>query len=204
MYTDPVPYKSQFDDLWGCNRCALSFSRKRIVLYRGDPRSDIMIISEAPGKSEDEKGIAMVGRSGQKIVTDFALQGYGTDVIYYCHIVCCRPPDDRAPYEPEIAHCSDWLNRQLQLVKPKVIIALGRPVVKRLIPGINPKLNMRDIEGREYTPAFLNGATVIPLRHPGAILKSPSQNEQYKEVIADICKRFPALLNRSAEYERVD
>ena len=137
----------------GCTRCPLSGGRTNVVFGVGDPSADLMFVGEGPGRDEDLKGEPFVGRSGQLL--DRVLQeelGIGRDRVYIANCVKCRPPGNRDPHPEEVASCRPYLEGQIELVGPKVIVALGN-FAARLLVGSNQ--GIKQLRGRVYT---LHGA----------------------------------------------
>lgn len=178
----------------GCQDCALSLSRTNIAFYRGNPSTNLMLVGEAPGETEDKTGIPMTGPSGKYFLAQLGQNGITTADCFITNVCLCRPPDNRTPYEREVDACSQWLALQINAVDPKVILAIGKVAAHKLIPDLDPKLKSSDIEGREYTPPWLRGRIVIPIIHPSAILRAPHKMEQYETTIRIISTRIKELL----------
>ncbi len=122
-------------ELGDCTRCKLSEGRKNIVFGSGNPKADIVFVGEGPGADEDEQGLPFVGRAGKKL-TEIIEKGMGLNRekdTYICNIVKCRPPGNRDPEAEEIAACNPFLIQQLKAIKPKVIVALGKPASSTLL-----------------------------------------------------------------------
>lgn len=123
------------DELGDCARCKLSGTRKTIVFGSGNPNADLVFVGEGPGADEDEQGLPFVGRAGKKL-TEIIEKGMGlsrADDVYICNIVKCRPPGNRDPESDEIDACKPFLLKQIAAIKPKVIVALGRPASSTLL-----------------------------------------------------------------------
>jgi uracil-DNA glycosylase len=120
-------------DLGACKRCELHKQRKHIVFGEGNPKAKLMFVGEAPGEKEDEKGKPFVGPAGEvlnKMIKDVGIE---REEVYIANIVMCRPPDNRKPKREECKECSPFLMRQIAVIKPKVIVALGATAAKRLL-----------------------------------------------------------------------
>ncbi len=162
-----------------CTKCGLHETRKRTVFGVGSPIARIMFVGEGPGADEDATGIPFVGRAGE-LLTKMIENGMGLkrDEVYICNVVKCRPPNNRTPAPDEIAMCKDYLLRQIALIQPEVIIALGAPAAQTL-------LNTRDGIGRlrgswhEFHPsgtAMIGGSIpLMPTFHPAYLLRSPGE-----------------------------
>src|SRR3984957_17446147 len=139
--TDPVQALRLIrEDLGDCTRCVLhKQGRKQIVFGVGNAKADLMFIGEAPGADEDEKGEPFIGRAGQLLNNMIKAMGIQREQVYIANIVKCRPPGNRTPERDECATCSPFLMRQIAVVKPKVIVALGATAAKTLL-GMNSSM----------------------------------------------------------------
>lgn len=180
MYTGER-YQDEFTDLEGCDSCSLSLSRTNIVLYRGNPRANIMIVGEAPGAEEDRERRPFIGKTGSYFINLLIRNGLTIRDLYITNAVLCRPNDNVDPGEDQLNACSEWLLRQIRLVNPLVIIAVGRIALSRLDPSF--RLTRSKITSEEMVPrqpSTLRGITVIPIRHPSAILRAPHLKDMYE------------------------
>ena len=146
-----------------CEKCALSKTRINVVPGGGNSDADIMFIGEGPGKNEDEQGIPFVGAAGKMLDKLIESIGLTREDIYIANVVKCRPPGNRDPLPEEVDACRDWLNQQIGIIKPKLIILLGRHSVDRFLP--NQKISL--IHGQ---PKRRNGQVYFPIYHPAAAL----------------------------------
>jgi uracil-DNA glycosylase family 4 len=147
-----------------CQLCALGRTRTKAVPGAGDPRARVMIVGEAPGQNEDQQGLPFVGAAGQLLNKLLASIGIGRDDVYITNILKCRPPGNRDPLPDEVLTCSPYLDRQVQLIQPAVILLLGRHAVQRLLPGSDgiSRIHGRMVERGERV--------YVPLYHPAAAL----------------------------------
>ena len=148
----------------GCTRCRLHQSRTQVVFGQGDPRADLMFVGEAPGFHEDRQGIPFVGPSGQLL--NRLLEGIGLrrQDVYICNVVKSRPPQNRDPLPDEIAACRPWLDAQIRLVDPKVVVTLGNFAAKTLLETTTGITRLR---GQTYP---FQGRVLLPTFHPAAAL----------------------------------
>jgi uracil-DNA glycosylase family 4 len=148
----------------GCTRCRLHQSRTQVVFGQGDPNADLMFVGEAPGFHEDRQGIPFVGPSGQLL--NRLLEGIGLrrQDVYICNVVKSRPPQNRDPLPDEIAACRPWLDAQVRLVDPKVVVTLGNFAAKTLLETTTGITRLR---GRAYP---FQGRVLLPTFHPAAAL----------------------------------
>jgi DNA polymerase len=158
------------DDIGDCTRCKLHrLGRRQIVFGVGNPDADLMFVGEGPGADEDVQGIPFVGRAGQLLTKMIEAMGFRRDEVYIANVVKCRPPENRNPEPDEIASCEPFLFRQIESVKPQVIVALGSFAAKTLLRTQDPISRLR---GRVYE---YHGAKLIPTFHPSFLLRNPGE-----------------------------
>ena len=169
-----------------CTRCKLhALGRKQIVFGVGNPDADLMFVGEAPGADEDQQGIPFVGRAGQLLTKIIEAIGLSRDDVYIANVIKCRPPGNRNPEQDEVETCEPFLFQQIDLIKPKVIVALGKFGAQTLLRTLDPISRLR---GRVYE---YRGAKLIPTFHPAFLLRNPSSK---REVWEDM-KLVKKLLN---------
>lgn len=174
-----------------CTRCDLHRSRTKSVFARGTPDTDLVFVGEGPGYHEDQQGVPFVGRAGQLLDRMIAAMGYERDGVYICNVVKCRPPDNRTPLPAEAQACSRFLVSQLELIRPKAIVALGRCAAENL-QCVPPAGRWRGIWGE------WRAIPVMPTYHPAFLLRSP----QFKKPVWKDLQAVLRLLNREAPKER--
>ncbi|HEX4663613.1 MAG TPA: uracil-DNA glycosylase [Terriglobales bacterium] len=161
------------EDIGDCTRCVLhKQGRKQIVFGVGNPRADIMFIGEAPGADEDQQGEPFVGRAGQLLNNMITAMGIRREDIYIANIIKCRPPGNRTPERDECDTCSPFLMRQIEVVKPKIIVALGAVAAKTLL-GVNDA--MANLRGRIYD---FKKTKLAVTYHPAYLLRDPRQKKE--------------------------
>jgi uracil-DNA glycosylase family 4 len=172
--TDPITALRQIrEDIGDCTRCVLhKQGRKQIVFGVGNPRADLMFIGEAPGADEDEKGEPFVGRAGQLLTNMIKAMGLSREEVYIANIIKCRPPGNRTPERDECETCSPFLMRQIEVVAPKAIVALGAVAAKTLL-AINAP--MSELRGRWYD---FRGTKLAVTYHPAFLLRDPRQKKE--------------------------
>ncbi len=175
------------EDLGDCTRCPLhKLGRKQIVFGVGNPRADIMFVGEGPGADEDEQGEPFVGRAGQLLNNMISAMGIRREDVYIANVVKCRPPQNRTPEREECDTCSPFLMRQIAVVRPKIIVALGAVAAKNLL-GVND--SMANLRGRiyDFRPMLSKSApeydSAISTRlavtyHPAYLLRDPRQKKE--------------------------
>ena len=160
------------EDIGDCTRCGLSRGRKNIVFGVGNLRAEIMFIGEGPGADEDEQGEPFVGRAGQLLNNMIAAMGIRREDVYIANVVKCRPPQNRAPERDEIETCSPFLMRQVDVIRPKIIVALGATAAKTLL-GMSD--SMASLRGRLYD---FRGTKLAVTYHPAFLLRDPRQKKE--------------------------
>jgi DNA polymerase len=147
-----------------CTLCALHRTRTKAVPGAGDAHARIMVVGEAPGKNEDQEGLPFVGQAGQLLNKLLESVGINRDEVYITNIIKCRPPGNRDPLPQEVTSCSAYLDRQVELIRPAVILLLGRHAVQRLLPG---SAGISRIHGQLVERG---DRAYVPLYHPAAAL----------------------------------
>lgn len=166
------------EDISACTCCELHKTRTRTVFGRGDTTSGFVVIGEAPGADEDERGIPFVGRSGKLL--DEMMKEAGVPSYYVMNAIKCRPPDNRPPTREEIKECHPWFRAQLGLVNPRVLLALGRTAAKALnVSQFMPEVGWR---GSEFEELDLK---IVVTFHPAYVLRQPGSR---RYVVEDIRK----------------
>lgn len=161
------------EDIGDCTRCPLhKQGRKQIVFGVGNPRAELMFIGEAPGADEDQQGEPFVGRAGQLLNNMIKAMGIRREDVYIANIIKCRPPGNRTPERDECETCSPFLMRQIAVVQPKVIVALGAVAAKTLL-AINA--SMMELRGRWYD---FRGTKLAVTYHPAFLLRDPRQKKE--------------------------
>jgi uracil-DNA glycosylase len=161
------------EDLGDCTRCKLhKLGRKQIVFGVGNPGAQLMFVGEGPGADEDEQGEPFVGRAGQLLNNMIRAMGLGREEVYIANVVKCRPPGNRTPERDECDTCSPFLLRQIAVIKPKVIVALGAVAAKTLL-ALNA--SMSDLRGRWYD---FRGTKLAVTYHPAFLLRDPRQKKE--------------------------
>ncbi len=156
-----------------CTNCPLHKSRKNIVFSGGRPNNDIMLIGEAPGANEDDQGQPFVGRSGRLLDALLAeVNIYREKNLYICNTIKCRPPQNRNPNKEELKACRQYLDAQINILKPRVILLCGKVAVESILATKEP---ISKIRGQWFDGP--HGASLMPLFHPAYLLRSPSEEE---------------------------
>jgi DNA polymerase len=162
----------------GCRLCPLAEGRTQTVFGVGDAQARCMIIGEAPGAEEDRRGEPFVGRAGQLLNAMLRAMGLARDAVYIANIVKCRPPKNRDPKPEEMVACGSYLRRQIALVKPQVILAIGRVAAQHLVGSTIPIGRMR---GQRYFYENADDGAHIPMvvtYHPAYLLRSPLEKRK--------------------------
>ena len=163
-------------DIGDCTRCKLhGLGRTQVVFGMGNPSADLMFVGEAPGADEDEQGVPFVGRSGQLLTKIIEAIDLKREDVYIANVIKCRPPQNRNPEPDEINTCEPFLFRQIDVIKPKVIVTLGKFAAQTLLRTEDPISKLR---GRMFE---YHGAKLIPTFHPAYLLRNPSSKREVWE-----------------------
>ncbi len=165
------------EDLGDCTRCALHKGRNKLVFADGSSNARLMFVGEGPGADEDAQGLPFVGRAGQLLNNMITAMGLKREEVYIANVVKCRPPGNRTPEPEEANTCSPFLFRQIDVVRPEVIVALGATASTYLLGQRQPLAGLR---GRVHS---FRGTKLIVTYHPAFLLRDPRQK---KEAWADL------------------
>jgi uracil-DNA glycosylase len=163
------------DEIGDCRRCKLCEGRTHIVFGTGDARARLMFVGEGPGHDEDLQGLPFVGRAGQLLNQIIKAMGLAREEVYIANVVKCRPPDNRTPQPDETAACTPFLFEQIEIIRPRAIVALGSPAAQALL---ETSLGITKIRGvfREFM-----GIPVMPTFHPAYLLRNPAAKREVWE-----------------------
>jgi len=174
-------------NLGECTRCKLGSTRKNLVFGVGNPQARLLFVGEGPGADEDEKGEPFVGDAGKMLNRIIIAMGIKREDVYICNVVKCRPPGNRNPEPDEIATCSPFLLRQIQSVKPEVIVALGKFAAQTLLETKEPISKLR---GRFHN---FHGIPLMPTFHPSYLLRSGGNSDAFWDVWGDMTQVLQLL-----------
>lgn len=183
------------NEVRGCTKCRLCEARTQTVFGEGDPNARIFFIGEGPGENEDLTGRPFVGRAGEMLNKWIAAMGLEREQVYIANIVKCRPPDNRVPAPDEVATCTPYLQRQLELVRPEVIVTLGLPSAKYMLQ-VNSTMGRLRGHWHEW-----RGIKLMPTYHPAYVLRSYTNEiraavwEDLKKVMGQV--GLPALKSKT-------
>ncbi len=164
------------EDIGDCTRCKLhTLGRHQVVFGVGNPNADLMFVGEAPGADEDVQGVPFVGRAGQLLTRIIEAIKLTRDDVYIANVIKCRPPQNRNPEWDEIDTCEPFLFRQIDVIRPKVIVALGKFAAQTLLRTEDPISRLR---GRVFE---YRGAKLVPTFHPAYLLRNPSSKREVWE-----------------------
>jgi DNA polymerase len=185
--TDPKqPPQERLAELAGlaeqCAQCTLKATRNKMVFGDGPPQADLVFVGEAPGADEDASGIPFVGRAGQLLNKIIAAMGLKRQEVYICNVLKCRPPGNRTPLPGEAAQCWPFLREQLELLRPKVICALGAPAARTLLDTEEPIGRLRGAV-HDY-----HGVPLVATYHPAYLLRSPGEKGKVWEDMKVVLK----------------
>jgi uracil-DNA glycosylase len=172
------------ENIKDCKNCQLGHLRKNFVFGSGNPNADIMIIGEAPGRDEDEQGVPFIGRAGKLLTKILEAIDFKREDVFICNILKCRPPANRDPEKQEVAECEPYLQKQIELINPEIILVLGRIALNTLLKS-NHK--MGDMRGKvlEY-----HGKKMLVTYHPAALLRNPNWKRAAWEDVQKLRKMY--------------
>jgi DNA polymerase len=162
-------------DLGECTRCRLHKGRTKLVFGDGSAETRLMFVGEGPGAEEDARGIPFVGRAGQLLTDIIKAMGFDRGAVYIVNVVKCRPPENRNPEPDEIERCEPFLMRQIDVIKPTVIVALGKFAAQTLLRTTEPISRLRG------SFRFIGDIRVMPTFHPSYLLRNPSAKREVWE-----------------------
>jgi DNA polymerase len=179
------------EDIGDCVRCKLhQQGRKQIVFGVGNPEADLMFVGEGPGADEDEQGEPFVGRAGQLLNKMIEAMGLKREEVYIANVVKCRPPGNRTPERDECDTCSPFLMRQIEVINPKAIVALGAVAAKNLLGISDTMANMR---GQWYD---FRGTKLRVTYHPAFLLRDPRQKSEAWKDLQEVMKYLGLKISR--------
>jgi DNA polymerase len=178
------PFEALRQETMECTKCPLHSTRKNVVFGVGNNKADLMFVGEGPGADEDEQGIPFVGRAGQLLTKMIEAMGLSREKVYIANIVKCRPPENRNPFENESMTCIPFLYRQIEYIKPKVIICLGSVATQNLL---RTNVGITKLRG-EFVD--LNGIKVMPTYHPAYLLRNPNMKKPCWEDLQTVMKEM--------------
>ena len=173
-----------FSDLGDCQRCPLSETRNKIVFGIGNPNADLVLVGEGPGREEDTIGEPFVGEAGKLLDRILIAMGLQRSDVYICNVVKCRPPDNRDPSANEICTCEPFLARQLDSIRPQVIIALGKFAAQTLLQS-NTAISKLRGQWHQY-----RGVPLMPTFHPAYLLRKPLGKREVWDDMKAVLKKL--------------
>jgi uracil-DNA glycosylase len=171
-------------ELGDCKRCKLCSGRTNIVFGVGNPKAELVFVGEGPGADEDAQGIPFVGKAGQLLTKMIEAMGFTRDEVYICNVVKCRPPGNRNPEPDEIDACEPFLKAQLDAIRPKAIVTLGKFASQTLLRDSTPITRLRGM-WRTY-----QGVPLMPTFHPAYLLRSPGEKKLAWADLKQVMKMF--------------
>ena len=166
----------------GCKKCKLCANRRNIVFGQGNKNAKIMFIGEGPGADEDMEGLPFVGKAGKLMNEAFKGIGINREEVYIANIVKCRPPSNRDPEEDEVAACLNYLRNQVILIKPQVIVLLGRIALKNILGN---EYNISTARGKWIEK---KGIMYMPTWHPAALLRDENKKIDFWKDLKEVVK----------------
>ncbi len=187
---DRFAFEELRTEILSCQKCGLAPTRNHVVFGEGNPEAEILIIGEGPGADEDKTGRPFVGRSGKLLDKILDASGFNrTEHVFIANIVKCRPPNNRAPLPEERVACMPYLDTQIEMIDPKVIILLGATALNTLV---DPKAKITKVRG---TWMLWNNRLVMPTFHPSALLRNPNLKKDSWEDFKKVVHKYRELVN---------
>jgi uracil-DNA glycosylase family 4 len=182
------------DEIMGdCRRCKLCDERNNIVFGVGSIDARLLFVGEGPGAEEDKQGLPFVGRSGQLLTKMIEAMGISRNHVYICNVVKCRPPNNRDPEPEEVSSCIPFLKAQLAIIKPKVIVTLGRYASQTLLESTTPMSQLRG----QWTS--FEGVDLMPTFHPAFLLRNPPKKKEVWQDLQMVMQRLGGDASPSQE-----
>ena len=175
-----------YEEIAGCQRCILAQSRKNPVPGEGPQNAQVLFIGEGPGFHEDQQGRPFVGAAGHFLEELLAEIGLTREDVYICNVIKCRPPQNRDPLPEEIEACKPFLDRQIEIISPQMVVTLGRFSMERYFPGAK-------ISQAHGQPRKIGGIIYYPMYHPAAALHQP----KWRQVVQDDMSKIPQILSQA-------
>ncbi|PIW69244.1 MAG: uracil-DNA glycosylase [Ignavibacteriales bacterium CG12_big_fil_rev_8_21_14_0_65_30_8] len=167
----------------GCQKCVLAKNRNKFVFGSGNPNADVMVIGEGPGAEEDKQGLPFVGRAGKLLTDILKAINFTRDEVFIANVVKCRPPGNRTPQQQEMDTCIPYLKKQIDLIKPKLILCLGLTAAQGIL---KLNTNLSSMRGKFYD---FENTKVLVTYHPAALLRNPN----WKKPAWEDVQKFRAL-----------
>ena len=178
-------------ELMGCRSCKLCNGRKNIVIGEGNPKAELVFAGEGPGEQEDIQGRPFVGKAGQLLDKMIGAIGLTREDVFICNVVKCRPPGNRNPEPDEIEACSPFLIRQLDIIKPKIVVALGKFAAQTLL---KTEERISQIRGRFFD---YRSVKLIPTFHPAYLLRNPEAKREVWQDLQLVAKELGLQVSKS-------
>ncbi len=176
--------KALRDEIGDCRMCGLSKGRKNLVFGEGSPDAELMFIGEGPGREEDLQARPFVGDAGKVLASLIGKMGFRREDVYIANVIKCRPPSNRDPEEDEISACSSFIERQIDIIKPKVIIALGRFAAQKLTDS---KVPISRLRGNFHS---FRGIPLMPTFHPAYLMRNPKDKWLTWDDVQQVLKKL--------------
>jgi uracil-DNA glycosylase len=176
--------------LGDCRRCRLCEGRNTIVFGSGHSKAKLMFVGEGPGADEDAQGLPFVGRAGKLLTKIIEAMGYTRDQVYIANVVKCRPPNNRAPQPDETEQCVPFLQKQIAIIKPQILVALGASAASALI-NVGGGISM--LRGKFHPLSWDKNVPVMPTFHPAYLLRNPNAKRQVWDDMKIVKNRLESL-----------
>lgn len=191
-WLDSKDLEELYSQIKTCTKCGLHKNRTNFVFGSGNPNADVMVIGEGPGAEEDKQGLPFVGRAGMLLTDILKAIKFSREEVYIANIVKCRPPENRTPFQDEMETCLPYLKKQIELIKPKLILCLGLTAAKGLL---GKKDSLASLRGKIFN--FNNTIKVMVTFHPAALLRNPNWKRDCWKDVQEFRKLYEEVMNNS-------
>lgn len=189
-WSDSRDLNELYSKINNCTKCELHKNRTHFVFGSGNPNADVMVIGEGPGAEEDKQGLPFVGRAGILLTDILKAIKFDRDEVYIANIVKCRPPDNRTPFQDEMETCLPYLRKQIELIKPKLILCLGLTAARGLL---GKKDSLASLRGEIFN--YNNSIKVMVTFHPAALLRNPNWKRDCWKDVQKFRKLYEEILS---------
>jgi DNA polymerase len=190
QWVDSKTLEELYSRIKDCSKCILHKNRTNFVFGYGNSNADVMIIGEGPGAEEDKQGIPFVGKAGMLLTNILKAINFSRDEVYIANIVKCRPPDNRTPFQEEMDSCFPFLEKQIELIKPKLILCLGLTAARGLL---KKKESLAAFRGKVFL--YNNSIKVMVTFHPAALLRNPNWKKDCWQDVQEFRKLYDETIN---------
>ncbi len=193
-WSDSKNLEELFSKINHCTKCELYKNRNNFVFGSGNPNAEVIVIGEGPGAEEDKQGLPFVGRAGILLTDILKAIKFSRDEVYIANIVKCRPPDNRTPFQEEMEKCLPYLKKQIELIRPRLILCLGLTAAKGLL---GRKESLTALRGKIFD--YNNSIKVMVTFHPAALLRNPNWKRDCWKDVQEFRKLYDEIISNQIQ-----